>query len=76
MLRRFDNEGNWIEDMKSNWPVASYDMSSEDHKGMLVVWSFYEHEVLKFNVDRSNGLSGICAHYDITATGSGGANWV
>jgi len=49
MLRRFDDDGNWIEDIKSKWPNGRYSVENgKEHEGMLVVWSFYEHEVFNF----------------------------
>jgi hypothetical protein len=49
MLRRFDDDGNWIEDIRSKWPNGKYNIEDKkEHEGMLVIWSFYEHEVLNF----------------------------
>jgi len=48
MLKRFDENGNWIEDMRSKWPQGINQIDTKEHEGMLVVWSFYEHEILNF----------------------------
>jgi hypothetical protein len=49
MLRRFDDNGDWIKDIRSNWPNGKYSVKDKkEHEGMLVVWSFYEHEVFNF----------------------------
>ncbi len=75
MLRRFDDDGNWIEDMTSKWPQETYIVDTKEHKGVLIVWSFYEHEVLNFqdNVNRNyifspGDLGAVCSEL----TGSGG----